>query len=426
MYFIICKNIKYSFNCKNKEKSKIVSAMKQSLTRKYKTSIYSILESLGFEIELCRICKNEYPPININIHLIGNEIIIDNFEYTKHIYCYSKNKDCNGKNLNPNSAEYISLVLDISKDAALAHIRKNNKSPFYKENHTDEKKYKLFQSNSKENLIVKYGEIEGLKKYKIFKQKRKETSSKEYYINKYGAIDGMKLWDKICKSKAITVSRFINKYGKKDGKIYYKKLKKKYDSNSKKFFINKFGEEIGVKKFNESRLIKQHQNSIGYYISKYGFKEGQKKYLAWRDSIYKNRKFSNKSKEANNFFKELIENIKIEDPIFYGGNENNEYRISILRKNKMINYYYDFTIPDKKIIIEYNGVAFHPKLNLNEQELKAWQHPFKKEKGDVILKRDLFKKKLAIKNGFKILIIWSDADFNDNINKCIKFIKKYG
>ena len=79
---------------------------------------------------------------------------------------------------------------------------------------------------------------------------------------------------------------------------------------------------------------------------------------------------------------------------------------------------YDFTIRSKKIIIEYNGVAFHPK-----NENSEWSNPFKRN----VTSKEAFEKQkekleIATQRGFSVLEIWSDD--KENLNKCINFVKK--
>lgn len=127
------------------------------------------------------------------------------------------------------------------------------------------------------------------------------------------------------------------------------------------------------------------------------------------------------SKESLIIFKPLIdwcieEGIEYSD-IYIGYNEKNEYFIRY-DNNKL--FFYDFTIRSKKIIIEYNGVAFHPKL-----ENKNWKNPFTNESHTECLEKDNLKINVAEKEGFDILIIWSDEDPILNLEYCKKFINRY-
>jgi len=101
------------------------------------------------------------------------------------------------------------------------------------------------------------------------------------------------------------------------------------------------------------------------------------------------------------------------DDIFIGHREQNEY---FLRNEKDI-YFYDFTIKSKKIIIEYNGVLFHPK-----SEKSDWINPMNRElSSEDAYNRQKRKLQTAIDKGFSVFEIWSDDV--DKYDKCLNFIK---
>ena len=129
--------------------------------------------------------------------------------------------------------------------------------------------------------------------------------------------------------------------------------------------------------------------------------------------------FGKASKQSLLVFEELIEwcldNGISYDEIYLGIEGKNEY---FLKDSDNNFYMYDFTIKNKKIIIEFHGVDFHAK-EINED----WMHPFTKETSEQnILKRNI-KNNLAKSKGFKLLEIWSDETPNNNLEKCKKFIK---
>jgi G:T-mismatch repair DNA endonuclease (very short patch repair protein) len=59
--------------------------------------------------------------------------------------------------------------------------------------------------------------------------------------------------------------------------------------------------------------------------------------------------------------------------------------------------------------------SFHPK-----NENSEWVNPFNNEDAKTSFERQKRKIKLAEKNGFKVLEIWSDE--SNNIEKCLEFI----
>ena len=98
---------------------------------------------------------------------------------------------------------------------------------------------------------------------------------------------------------------------------------------------------------------------------------------------------------------------------------DNEYCID--KNNKL--YFYDFTIPFKKIIIEYNGSKLHPSplLSLNEQQ--KWQQLYTNNSYNKVFQNDIIKNNVAMEEGFNLFIIWdyfTKEDINKIFDKIIK------
>ena len=96
--------------------------------------------------------------------------------------------------------------------------------------------YNQLRAATLENLINRYGEEEGNKRWNEYVDRQKYTKSKEYMVNKFG-YDG---WVRINKLKAITLDNFIRKYGEEEGNKrwneYVKKMIRTYSKSSQKFF----------------------------------------------------------------------------------------------------------------------------------------------------------------------------------------------
>jgi hypothetical protein len=157
--------------------------------------------------------------------------------------------------------------------------------------------------------------------------------------------------------------------------------------------------------------------SIENLSRKYGsYEVAKQKIKEWREKI--SVPICRASKESLSIFEPLI-NILIKDyninydDIYIGYKDKNEF---FLKKEDSI-FFYDFVIRSSKIIIEYNGVLFHPKMENSE-----WINPFdKKISAKMAFDKQQLKIKTAQEYGFKILEIWSDE--SDNLNKCLDFIK---
>ena len=64
----------------------------------------------------------------------------------------------------------------------------------------------------------------------------------------------------------------------------------------------------------------------------------------------------------------------------------------------------------KRVIIEFNGVAFHPK-SPNDK----WIHPFTKESAQLKYDSDCAKETVAVNSGFSVITIWSDKSPQENL-----------
>ena len=93
--------------------------------------------------------------------------------------------------------------------------------------------------------------------------------------------------------------------------------------------------------------------------------------------------------------------------IFLGYNNRREYRLSYLENGKTRHFFYDFTLPQYKIIFEYNGEKWHPnKQILSTTEWKNWRMPIDNLTAEQKLCYDQKKKKTAQEHGFEVFEIW--------------------
>lgn len=126
------------------------------------------------------------------------------------------------------------------------------------------------------------------------------------------------------------------------------------------------------------------------------------------------------SKESLIVFEPLIEWCLLNgidyDDIYLGIDDKQEY---FIQTDKKI-YFYDFCIRSKKIIIEFHGTAFH--ANLKDPNINEWRHPFTGESAKKNIHNTYIKNKKAIRNGFRLLEIWSNEDPNTNLEICKEFI----
>ena len=184
---------------------------------------------------------------------------------------------------------------------------------------------------------------------------------------------------------------------------------------------------------NAIEYYKDRQNTrcLQKYVEKYGEIEGIKKYnlsiskfinTAWYSKTkeeqinltLKRTKFLNfYSNSSIIFFEKIIKDVNINYNIRWKKNEH-----FIKYDNGIV--FYDFCIPELKLIIEYHGIKFHPNKNkLSISQFNEWTQLLSKKPANEIFKNDEFKKELAIKHGYDIFIVWE----NDNMESKIIELK---
>ncbi len=187
-------------------------------------------------------------------------------------------------------------------------------------------------------------------------------------------------------------------------------------------FITKYGQEIGIIKFNiydrtrvkitseylqelygftsEEAAEFKNNCSLDKFIGRHGEELGVIKYNSFLEKSVSS--FRGFSKEANSFIEQvLIPFLRKEHNMQgcqYSAN-GGEFQI-ITEESKLFKY--DFISEDLGLIFEYHGTAFHPKENDTE-----WVNPFGKTY-ESQFKLDSKKKETAEKLGYKYVAMYSD------------------
>ncbi len=213
-------------------------------------------------------------------------------------------------------------------------------------------------------------------------------------------------------------------YSEEEAK-YYVKLRQ--TTFSKKICIEKYGKELGLKKFKERQdkwqnTLQQLPNineinkrkdarSIEWAKRKFG-----NDWAAKRAEIIKRQRFKNSYQfAAINYFSPIIDYcLKNNIEIFYA---ENEYQI--IFENKL--YFYDLTIPEYNIVFEFNGHKFHPR----ENETK-WVGLYQNISYENAYRKDQHKKLAATYNGFEYFCVFDndqDEIKNDLLLRVMEKIK---
>lgn len=287
-----------------------------------------------------------------------------------------------------------------------------------------------FKRLSREWHIERYGEVEGIRKFEDFRARSIQTI--ENYIRKYGTEEGTKRFESVMKKKSQSLTRFIELYGEEEGTIKYNNWKSA--SGSLHYFVQKYGHEEGARRYNEMRTRQKEalqslilpwegKTRLDYCLEQYGPEDGPIKYKEWYEKTQMKRNKS--SKKALDIFRELstyaVSCGVSDDAVFYGGDGKNEW--IVWNQDQSVKHSYDFTIRDLKLIVEYDGAAWHP----TEEQVKNNPHG-KLPKGRFLSFEEKYewdqnKIKHADNLGWTVLIIRSDLSIIE-LHEKISLIKQ--
>ena len=290
---------------------------------------------------------------------------------------------------------------------------------------TDEElevEHKKFDTASLESFKRRYGEQKGLAEYAKYTQRQAYTCSKEYMMNEKGMTE--KEWNEFNANRACTKKNFINRYGEELGLKKWKEYcdLEAYAGCKLGYFIEKYGRDEGIKKYNALNI--QKTNSLEAFNRKYGEAEGKKKY----DEFYANKPLKRYSAISQMMFKQIQEKLgEFGNDAKYGDYE-------IVLEVKFDNDIPRITFPDYILgnkIIEFNGDLWHmnPKMHSPTDEL-VLVDDYRSGIGNTaadIWKYDEMKLNGYKQLGYDVKVVW-ESEYHENpekiIQECIDFLKK--
>jgi len=259
--------------------------------------------------------------------------------------------------------------------------------------------------------IFKLGMFPVSSKFKIeyWTQKGWTVNDAKYKISNIQRANANKLVEKRKTNPDLYNGRYSNQleYWIKQGYDEHTariKLKERQSTFSRKSCIDKHGEIRGIEIFNQ-RQRKWQQTMVSKTPDEIADINRRKMV-----------NFTNASKQSIRVFTKTL-NLLDEHGIEYyvGCGDSKEY---FLNDNGVV-YFYDLTIPELHLIIEFNGVKWHPR----ENDLD-WTPLFENsDDRQSVLLHDKKKIEVALKNGFDIRILWSDVDEFDNSNTCYGYVE---
>jgi hypothetical protein len=235
---------------KEKNESRFSQALKLHLTKK--NIVHPLLSAAK---HVCVFCGTINTTWFFKTKIEGKNIIIESIDFKKPIdYCFSKNKNCYGKQLNPNSIEFVSKTRRLSEEDAMRFIHARNKSPFYAENHSSHEQYKNYQATRV------FGKSENEIKHIL--EKQNWSRSLTGYIARFGE-EGKNKWELVQKSKAVTIENLHKKHGE-DAIAHIDRWKSKVGPSLENFRA-RHGKEEGL-----IRYRKFHENANRNKTNAYG------------------------------------------------------------------------------------------------------------------------------------------------------------
>ncbi len=301
-------------------------------------------------------------------------------------------------------------------------------------------KCKKFHRRTKKEYWIKYHNKTETEAIQIIKEQN--THTEKTFIKRFGVDEGKAKWDDY---RARCVKGAKKTFATKDKQFFLEKtlgsveywlkrghtpeeakinsdlhLEKLRDNHWEKRKKNpKWREtlnsqfEYWLKKTNgdvkeAKKLYKNRQNTFSKIkcIERHGEIEGKRVFLArqakWLASLPK----ANHSKIADKFFGMLVELTKSGTYAKHGG----ELFLSDYDNN--IRCFYDFTF--ENIVVEFQGDIWHANPEMFDKNDKP--NPFNDLTSEEIWNKDLKKKELAEKNGYKVLYVWEKSVYN-NINQ---------
>jgi hypothetical protein len=249
------------------------------------------------------------------------------------------------------------------------------------EKHYNEFRNSIAQNNTLEGKILKYGEELGLQKFKEANSKKSKSLSKDAFVEK------------------------LLKQGLSFEEIQIA-ISDRWSVTSLRSFISRYGEEDGIKKYNEF-LVNHKKNNLlcMEYYEKNNIPEEVAFEIITKIQYERNRKVNRFSKESLVYFDKLNEILtskgyeckykEEELGMFLTPEEYSVYKIPRM-------FFYDFYIPDLNILIEYNGVRFHDDIDydstigVKKDDLTKLEY-----------NKDFYKKWLAESRGYTVLILRS-------------------
>lgn len=299
----------------------------------------------------------------------------------------NKQKEANKNRLSPLSKEYY-IKKGISQEEGEEIIKKIQ---------SERSKKGIENFALKNNLSYKEASLEI--------KRQKENSFIEKLKNTFGE-DWKNEYKKVKDNTSL--SAFQERYGKEEGE-------KKYIEHVLKIKeISYFSLESWKKKGYTGKELKEKMKEIqgrgkSYWIKNFGEEEGIRRFEEWKNKVTKPLR-SSFSKKSFDFFSALKEKFQ-EVEFFFGEREK---CVTIDNKKYYLDCY--FEINNKKFCLEYNGNYWHgnPLFYKGEDILRG------EKTYQEIWESDAKRKSLLESKGYEVIVIWEDSETVEDIEMKIR------
>lgn len=300
----------------------------------------------------------------------------------------------------PGTFEYYTIFKKLSDEEATKLVKE------FKEN----KKY------TKDNLIKKYGEVNGIERWESYCEKQRISNTFDYKREKHGWTK--KEFDEYNKSRSVTLDNLLKRHGEVLGRekwnnyVNRQSITKSYDYVVRKYGVDEWNRICSAKKHTYDSYLKKYK-CVEIATEKYN------EFLKKHSAVIPN------SRIADDMFSNIVQNlIETNYKQYYCAIHNQEWYINI-KNYKCI--FLDFFLRDTGKVIEFFGDYWHANpqkyksgtfINHRSPGLKLVDDVWKDDK----LRLDYIRKVPYITD---VKIVWEN-DYIKNpkntIEDCMKFL----
>lgn len=220
-----------------------------------------------------------------------------------------------------------------------------------------------------DGMIRRYGEVEGRSRFETYRNKQSYSNTLEYKKEKYG-------WDKekfeeYNKSRAVTLDNLIKKYGEVEGKKRFENYRKRQAyTNSLDYFVETLGYDNGKREY--ERVNSEKSLTLENMIRVHGEIKGPQVY---EEIIKKKNSAAYHSKISQKLFTQL-DDMNGDELSFYAS-KNTEFGMcsssryyffdyTLPETRKIIEFNGDYWHANPKM---YNSTWIHPVTKKNAHEI---------------------------------------------------------